>query len=401
MAILLILTSLLFPLPSIPFVLGYFWRTKRPVVCAIALGAAFGAIAVSLDVESQGDLYRYIATASEYSGRPLDYVVLGRYSDSPVASLFFWITANTVGADSLPFVVGFIVFTSASYIIFDYCARNDFAFRSICIAILAALFSISLFGSVSAVRSSLAMSLGVLALYRDASRGKLNLLTVALYLLPCFIHTVGALVICVRLLSLLFGRKPALAGILSVFALPAVLSVAGLISSNVPLLAGAMDTLTYYDSWTETGWAAEVLSSSFQQMLRFTNSILLLILIITCRSILIQSRIRADRMAKVFTSSVLIGICMTLGIAIFIASDVYLRTAYFFEPLGIMLAIDSHAKSGAHEPGKVLGKTLTRYALVALSSALFLLYLFQMASSCSVSSILCALLFGVIPRAIG
>ena len=166
MAILLILTSLLFPLPSIPFVLGYFWRTKRPVVCAIALGAAFGAIAVSLDVESQGDLYRYIATASEYSGRPLDYVVLGRYSDSPVASLFFWITANTVGADSLPFVVGFIVFTSASYIIFDYCARNDFAFRSICIAILAALFSISLFGSVSAVRSSLAMSLGVLALYR-------------------------------------------------------------------------------------------------------------------------------------------------------------------------------------------------------------------------------------------
>lgn len=394
MPIILSVSSLLFPLATIPFILGFYSKTHKVLPCALALGVAFGSAAVSMEVIAQGDLYRYISATASYKDEPIEYIFTSKYSDSLLAALFFWLVANSIGPEALPFFVGMIVYGSLSYIILDFAKSEYLSATATCAAIVGMIFVTSFYGSVSSVRSSLAMCIGLGAIYRDAYKGKINFFTILLYIIPCYVHSAGFCILAVRILGTLFKSHPIAAGIISGVSLPILMQLSSYIASIVPILGNIMNTIIDYSTWTDTGWAAEVASSPFQRVLRLANCFLIALLAIGCAIFLRRKNPETGRV-DMFVRIILIGLCMTFGIAIFITSDVYLRFAYFFESLGILIFV---SKTSYLLNGKASRNIIYLIAIliIVISIMLVALYMFQIRATVDIPSLLCAFLFGIL-----
>lgn len=389
----LLLLSLFFPLLTIPIVVWYSSKQHKVLACSIIIGIACGLVAYSVDVSVYGDLARYIISADTYSNQTIDSIFTGAYSDYPLSACFFWLIANTAGASTLPFYMGLIIYGIMSYIVLDYCEHHGNNHWMTSLAILGMFCIISPFGSVSSVRSSLAVVLVVLAYYLEFYRG-IGLIKAAIfYIASCFIHDLGLLLLLMRIVFTLTKSRFYIAAIIALFAIPLALYIL----TNFNFVGSLQDTsitgsLLGYTGEAR-GWAAEVLSSRFQYVLRILNLTLMISMGLICINELQNQQSKEQR----FIECVLFGLLLSCGFAVFIASDVYLRLAYFYEALGLLIVINRTNRNTASD---VQDLRILRFNILGTCIAinilgLFALYNFQLNASVDLLSFFKGLLFGI------
>lgn len=136
-----------------------------------------------------------------------------------IKNIIFWLVSQTKDNRILPFISIFTVYVSASYIVIDSCGDNKRIARVI---LLFQLMVIPFYHAYSNVRNVSAFALLAVAVYRDMVKKKRTVITYLLYIIPCFIHMSGIVIVLFRAEIPIIRKFPYL-GITSTLVIPTVI----------------------------------------------------------------------------------------------------------------------------------------------------------------------------------
>ena len=176
------------------------WR--KYFICIISVVFV---VAYNYNPVGHPDLTRYfvqIETAKQY-----DFMQYNNWMGDSlfVKNLFFWAVGKLQMPKLVPAITTTIVYGCSFYITCDFAEREgliNIIFETIVLQFCLLPFVFI----VNNVRNVAAFALISLAVYRDLVQKKKNIVTLLLYILPCFLHKTGFVAILIRVLSLYIGR---------------------------------------------------------------------------------------------------------------------------------------------------------------------------------------------------
>ena len=169
----------------------YFWM--YPVLMAL-LAFSFA------PKPDSGDIVRYFSRIDVYSQLTLKEAITRFYYRETGETIWIWVAAKIGLPGILPGIAAGVVYGVSTYIACDYAERNDKKY--LINWIIAIQFLLLPFNSiVSNIFNVTAFALVLLGVYRDLIQRRRNLLTLLLYVLPCFIQQTAFILILVRILA--------------------------------------------------------------------------------------------------------------------------------------------------------------------------------------------------------
>lgn len=203
MDIAIFFTLLINPIVAIPLVLYSFILHKRVGRCTLYLAFICGYIAFISESNSYGDLERYMAIIVESRGYPF-YECADKYYDGLyVINFLFWLSGKCFSERCFVFFTAFIVYGSIYYIMLDLCATNNLKKKTTIYFIIVLTLFIPFCSIVTSARSSMALMIGLLAIYQEYVKKRIDFCVVILYLIPIYIHQACILIYIIRLLFFL------------------------------------------------------------------------------------------------------------------------------------------------------------------------------------------------------
>lgn len=292
----IIFASLLSPLLALLIILCICFKNWKNDISGklkklvIPFGMIFGAFGYSISFTSEtSDLQSYLLQIDAM--KPYNFgEVIARSSDGLfVQDGLFYFVSRCGNNMILPFIVGFIIYSIAFYVLFDMLERSKRKYR-VWEAMLLALIMVGVLSTYTIIantRCVLAFVLISFAAYRDMVQKKRNIWTLLLYVLPIWLHSAAVVIIFVRLLTIFFQRfeKAKWAILLIVLLFPTIIDYLYTHFANVfsgpigSVVSGAINKAYFYLHWTSGGWATEVESSLHSNLVKIFGTIFLLMII--------------------------------------------------------------------------------------------------------------------------
>ncbi len=404
MMIILIFAAVLFPLPALPWIIGYGVKTRHITSASLLIGLCMAVICLGLRHSAEGtafegDISRYATYVDVYCGKSLFEAFTlpsDPFESYPLSTLWFWLVSQTGYDYSIQASAAFVNYSIIGYCWLDYSNREGYSCRRTLISAALIVCVFPLFYSLSALRSTTALLLQSLAIYLELYRGKRNVVTISLYVLPCFLHSTCYLVLIVRMIYQLFRESPRFVFFGGVVSIPLALAFSSALS---PLFSAfnvnIIDMLSAYSEYT--GTHADASSSAlYYQVLKIVNIVFILMLLVDwggkIRS-LKRNRLNSptSNVSKFYLS--MLG--FITGLALFIQADSYLRFTYAVFPFAVLLFVSDWF--GTDEPratAAVNGAAIKGGYLCALLS-LLALHLFAFIRFVQLGEILKSAFFGM------
>ena len=343
MFLVLALSSICFPVLSLPFVVADFAKRRNVIFSAALFSLIMSVLAMGLVNSDGGDLTTYSNEVLQYEGAHLSELNNFKYADYPIASFVFWVIGQTGNPHLIQGACACIEYYIISYIVLRFLNDNKANGAVICFAIASILAFVPLYNSVSALRSTISLSIGVLALFRDVYEKKRNLFTMLLYFCPIFIHAVGLTMLGIRLLLIMSNKVHVNCFFLGFAVLPVVLAGSSILSGLFAIFAiNPIDILTSYVNQSESGWSATVANSMFYQLYRILN----IVVAIAFSWMLLQLSRRMDSKAEKNLCAVLLA-CLGLivGFCFFFTDPAFMRYSYTAYPLVMMILVKHYLET--------------------------------------------------------
>lgn len=383
MYLVLAMVCLLSPVLAIPLAIGQFCHTRRIVPNALLVALGMGVLAMGLVNSAGGDLTTYAEEANSYARFSFAETLSMKYGNYPVAAFVFWVSGHLGNPRLFQLVNGSIEYGVMFYIIFDYAKKNDFSNRQIITATVLTLAIVPFFNSVSAIRTTPAFFIGMLALYRDVYQGRRGALTIALYIAPGLIHSAGWSVLGIRLVASVLQKSRLLCFAAGAAIIPVLLLVAYAIE---PLFtwAGidAVGKLVEYSQQSASGWAATVSASTFYRLYRLFN----ICFILCCALSFLVGKAPSKRKDRLLLNCTLVALGLVLGFCLFMEDPAFMRYSYTFYPLVVLMACKTRLRSS--------GRSV--WFVVFVSSAVFFVsQAYLLSIGANMLSFLSTLLLGI------
>lgn len=278
---------LFLPLPILTVVIfwfGIFRNPKKwPIYIWLFLYPVF-IFSYCIEPSYVNDLTRYFFQLEKFGSVSFREALQISSDGLFVRNLLFWMIAKTKNVHLLPAVTTSIFYAVCIYITCDSARRLNKE-KYIGLVMVFEVLVIPYFNIVNNVRNVTAFALICLAAYRDLVQKKRNLITLVLYIAPCFLHKTGFILLILRLLVLIFEKYMVLS--LAIIAgLPFVIDFAyshvswirgaGYISRVIRLLILSAHNYLYDDS----EYAARFRSGT--NIIRGTVFILIIVLAYYC-----------------------------------------------------------------------------------------------------------------------
>ena len=155
----------------------------------------------------ENDLDRYYLTLDFCKGLTLVGVIQRLNDGLIVENFFYWLYSHLGVYQLMPAVSSACVFGISTYIACDYAERTS-QYRALYIVLLFQFLMIPLFNVATNVRNIWAFSLITLAIYKDLVQHRRNIMTILLYVAPCFLHMTGIVIIFCRIVVPIIKRFP-------------------------------------------------------------------------------------------------------------------------------------------------------------------------------------------------
>ena len=168
-------------------------------------GLTFGVIAYCTVPLREIDITRYFQMIDSIRGMSLKEAYATFNDGLLVRAFVFWLVSKTGDNNILPFLSMTTVYCSACYIIVDSARENKSTIKYL---LLFQMMLLPFYNVYSNVRNVSAFALLAVALYRDLVKHRINIGTILLYILPCFIHMTGIVIVLLRLVLPLVRRHP-------------------------------------------------------------------------------------------------------------------------------------------------------------------------------------------------
>lgn len=214
----LLLFFLSTPLGIYALIIGFLFAPSKSKHYVFFLGLAFGMIAYCTTPLRAIDITRYFQQLDSIRELPFSQAINWAEDGLVIKNIIFWLVSQTKDNRVLPFISIFTVYVSSSYIVVDSCGDNK---RLAGIILLFQLMTIPFYHSYSNVRNVSAFALLAVAVYRDMVKKKRTVATFLLYIIPCFIHMSGFVIVLFRAVIPLIRKFPYL-GITSTMVIPTV-----------------------------------------------------------------------------------------------------------------------------------------------------------------------------------
>ena len=292
----LILLSLLLVSNPMAMILAGIGLVKNPTYSkkyTIIIVISLAVLAFSYYPAGHSDLVRYYEQLESIRQVSLiqafDYFDDGLY----IKNIFFWIISKLRMPGLIQVASIGIVYGITFYITVDY-AEEEGKRRYIWVVLLIQFLCLNYVSIANNVRNVIAFSLIDLAAYRDLKKKKFDLITILLYILPCFIHKAGFVLLLLRI-ALLFTRKKIIIPAIATLLIPEIIVLSfrfrttfarfgtlGKIVSDAILTA-------YRATISTSNWAITVTTSRYHLTDRYSTIFLCICFIIV---ILIMSQQR-------------------------------------------------------------------------------------------------------------
>lgn len=211
------------------------WRKFLPIYIYVLFMIGF-----CIESSRVTDMTRYFTQIEEMKGMTLSEAVEWQRDSLYVKDFFFWLSARLDMPHLMTGAPVALVMGVMAYIACDY-AKDEDLYKYLGAILLLLLVRGTLSTLANNIRNISAFAIAVLAVYRDVKQKKRNLLTLALYVLPVFIHANGIILVVARLLIPLV-RRHRLLTLALVFSLPAVIEFAYTNIGSLPF-SGAFGTI--------------------------------------------------------------------------------------------------------------------------------------------------------------
>lgn len=280
-------TFLTFPILGVPFYfLGYVSKDKVQKSMGLVFLAMFmGVLGYCFqNPQTDPDIVRYIEMVKNYSElNILDIFNAGAYENLFIIDIWFWIIAQTGDYQLVAATTCFFTYLIIFYILQDYCYRNNFSLQTKIIATILVMGVVNFALVVNAIRSVVAFSLVLLAIYRELYQNKKNICTYICYIIPIFMHFASILLVVIRL-GIFIKRKW-----LKVFAVAIcfisvyiefVVEIINKLPKSIPFISYIQSFATralMYFKWDEGGWATAVSNSGYYKLNKIFSLIVLII----------------------------------------------------------------------------------------------------------------------------
>lgn len=195
-------------------------------------------------ITSLEDIVRYFAAAEDIAKlSSLSDVIAYSKDGLFVKNIYFWIAGSLNDPHLLPAISNSIVYGVSTYIIMDTADREGMT-KWIPYALLVQPIVLPFTAITCNIRNVCAFSLIVLATYLEMVKGKHGVGVMLLYVLPCFLHFSGIVILLCRIIAGL-TKKYGLVGVFILLLFPLLLKLA---YSNLSLfaLAGNLGKMLQY-----------------------------------------------------------------------------------------------------------------------------------------------------------
>ena len=181
--------------------------TKQLYFLFILSALSLGFIAYGTFPNEGSDLSRYYIEIENMRHRGLEYVFNDfLYKNTILTNVFFYLISLTNNNHLLPFFSTILTFSIFSYVVIKVTKRYNIKISVLSIFILSFLAIIFLRPILTGVRQHLALSIMLLAVFKDFNENKRDFKTILLYILPLLIHTGTIPIIIIRILYLFKGK---------------------------------------------------------------------------------------------------------------------------------------------------------------------------------------------------
>lgn len=404
MVVFFIGAAVLFPLPVLPWIIGYGLKVRRAASTSLLIGLCMAVICLGLRHSAEGtafegDISRYATYVDVYCGKGL-FEAFSLPSDPfesyPLTTLWFWLVSQTGYDYSIQASAAFVNYSIISYCWLDYSNREGFSHRRTLISAGLIVCAFPLFYSLSALRSTTALLLQALAVYLELYRGERNAAIIPLYVLPCLLHSTCYLVLIVRLIYQLFRESPRFVFFSGVVSIPLALAFSSVLS---PLFSAfnvnIIDMLSAYSDYT--GTHADASSSAlYYLVLKIVNIVFIFLLLVDW-----GEKIRSLRQNHLSSPTLNVSkfhlamLGFITGLAVFIQADSYLRFTYAVFPFAVLLFVSDWF--GTDVPGgtAVGNRKVMKGGYLCVLLSLLALHLFAFIRFVQLDEILRSALFGM------
>lgn len=301
---------------------SYRWKKYFPFFVLTVFMFSYSYIPpYEMDLTRYFDMVRDIAKAENF----MDVI---SYQDDGliVRNIVFWIIGKTEDVYLLPAISNSIVYGIAGYITCDTASEYNVQ-KQIPIYLLFQLSLMPFFSIISNVRNVCAFSLIILASYLDIIKEKRSMGVLLLYILPCFIHTSGIIVLLFRVVSKIAMRFKS-AFIYIAVALPMIINLLYNIITGLSIggsIGRVLNTIVVkgrnYSNFDDRGlstYEQNLLVSSYAKvqrlyMMGFAVLMIIIILIIAKKFLNLSSK------REVFNAFLFLICIMTIACWIFVA----------------------------------------------------------------------------------
>lgn len=182
-----------------------------------------------------------------------------------VADALLYFVSQTGNMQVLNYIIGFIVYGIAFYVLFDRVSRSPESFSMGRVIELAVIIVgiVPFFNIIANVRCVTAYVIILFAAYRELVQKKKNILTYLLYILPIGLHVSAIIILLLRFIQIVAKRLGRGIILIAIF-MPALIDFfyqySSLFSGNLvgDFITNAISRAYAYLYWTDTGFAAEI-----------------------------------------------------------------------------------------------------------------------------------------------
>lgn len=268
------------PLQLIISVIGLIKSPKQWRFFCIGYIASIAMIAYSWIPLSTPDITRYFYMLERCASMTLNEINVFFDDGLFVKNYIFWLISRTGNVHLLPAISTGTVYGIASYITCSYCESED-KDQYIPIIMLFQFLSLPFFSITSNIRNVWCFALITLAAYRELYQKKNNAVTLCLYILPCFIHSGGWILIGIRLVCMIAKRFRFIA-IIVAFGVASIIKYLYSIISYLPnkAVTNMVKVAHNYLFEKDSAYALSVASNIGDRLSRYAAMILAVLVVI-------------------------------------------------------------------------------------------------------------------------
>lgn len=266
--------ALFYPLLAFPVSLYAIYHNKKQwKVCIFAMSMFFAAMAHCYTPEWKNDLVRYWSIAENLSRLSFTDAFSTVYGNSELRLYIFnfiaWISGKA-DLHLMPAISTFVVYYTAFYITCKIGLSSGNNWKYTFEYLVFIMCFLNFYEVTETVRNIMAFAIVEAAVFRDIYEGKKDLKTLALYIIPVFIHPTAILLVAIRIgLNLISIMKTLL--LLSIALLSFIVN--WLYNSffnviNIPVIKAVISKAYFYLLNNTNEWGATIQRSSYYNLRR-------------------------------------------------------------------------------------------------------------------------------------